>query len=61
MAMCADMINGANPGIRQQCMAECGQQLERKAGSQQQEKAGARLNIKDMERQIVNAFKKVFH
>ena len=60
-AMCAKMINDAIPEIKQQCMEECRQQLERKAYNQKQEKVDVRLNIKDIERQIRDAFKKVFH
>ncbi len=60
-AMCAKMINDAIPDIKQQCMDECRQQMERKANNQKQEKVDLRLNIKDIEQQIKNAFKKVFH
>ncbi len=60
-AMCAKMINDAIPDIKQQCMEECRQQMERKANNQKQEKVDLRLNIKDIEQQIKNAFKKVFH
>ena len=60
-AMCAKMINDAIPDIKQQCMEECRQQMERKANNQKQEKVDLRLNMKDIERQIRDAFRKVFH
>ena len=60
-AMCAKMINDAIPEIKQQCMEECRQQMERKANNQKQEKVEVRLNIKDIQRQIIGAFKKIFH
>ena len=60
-AMCAKMINDAIPDIKQQCMEECRQQMERKTNNQKQEKVDLRLNIKDIQRQIIGAFKRVFH
>ena len=60
-AMCAKMINDAIPDIKQQCMEDCRQQMERKANNQKQEKVEVRLNIKDIQRQIIGAFKKIFH
>ena len=60
--MCAKMINDAIPDIKQQCMEECRQELAREnASKSKQEKVDVRLNIKDIEQQIRNAFKRVFH
>ena len=61
-AMCAKMINDAIPDIKQQCMEECRQELAREnASKSKQEKVDVRLNIKDIQRQIIGAFKRIFH
>ena len=61
-AMCAKMINDAIPDIKQQCVEACRNELkigERKE-AKKEEKVDVKLNFSDIERQIRNAFSRVF-
>ena len=67
-AMCAKMINDAIPDIKQQCMEECRREIDRYAeknackcrSENKQDKVDVRLDFKNIEQQIRNAFRKVF-
>ena len=61
-AMCAKMINDAIPDIKQQCIEACRNELkigERKE-AKKEEKVDVKLNFSNIERQIRNAFNRVF-
>ena len=52
-AMCAKMIDDAVPGIKEQCMEECKQELKKEAtcGCKKKDKdVEVRLNFKDIEK-----------
>ena len=61
-AMCAKMINDAIPDIKRQCIEACRNEL--KIGEQKEakkeEKVDVKLNFSDIERQIRDAFSRVF-
>ena len=59
-AMCAKMIGDAIPDIKRQCVEECKKEL--KMGEQQEEKkeVNVKLNFSDIERQVREAFRRVF-
>ncbi len=61
-AMCAKMINDAIPEIKQQCVAACMEQMKNQncACEKKPQSVDVRFNIKDIERQVVDAFRKVF-
>ena len=59
--MCAKMITDAIPDIKHQCMEECRREIEREHASKgKQEKVDVLLNIKNIEQQIRDTFRKVF-
>ena len=59
-AMCAKMIGDAIPEIKRQCVEECRKEL--KMGERQEEKkeVNVKLNFSDIERQVREAFRRVF-
>ena len=63
-AMCAKMINDAIPDIKQQCMEECKQEIEKEQSSSSKRKKEPeieyRFNFKDIEKQVRKAFQKAF-
>ena len=61
-AMCAKMINDAIPDIKRQCVEECRKELktEERQEEKKEEKVDVKLNFSDIERQIRNAFRRVF-
>ena len=59
-AMCAKMINDAIPDIKRQCVEECRKEL--KMGERQEEKKEmeVKFSFSDFERQVREAFRRVF-
>ena len=56
-AMCADMIKEATPAIKEECMREMKAMLPQEP---QKQDVQVRLNMKDIKKQIFDAFKKAF-
>ena len=61
-AMCAKMISDAIPDIKQQCIEACRNELKlnQRQEAKKEEKVDVKLNFSDIERQIRNAFSRVF-
>ena len=62
--MCAQMIKDAIPEIEQQCLDACRQELKKEGCScdcQKQQDVEVRFNFRDIERQVRDAFRRVFH
>ena len=53
-AMCAQMIEDAKAGIKNECMEEMKGQQQKKQDVQ------VRINMKDIKKQVIDAFKKAF-
>ena len=62
-AMCAKMINDAIPEIKQHCLEEYRREAKKEqacACKKKDKNVEVRLNFKDIERQVKDAFKRAF-
>ena len=58
--MCAKMINDAIPDIKQQCLEECRKELKIEERQEEKKEVNVKLNFSDIERQVREAFRRVF-
>lgn len=59
-AMCAKMIGDAIPEIKQQCLEECRKELKTEERQEEKKEVNVKLNFSDIERQVREAFRRVF-
>ena len=61
-AMCAKMINDAIPDIKQQCMEACRQEEKAETFAEERKRPNIefRFSMKDLERQVREAFRRAF-
>ena len=58
--MCAKMINDAIPDIKRQCVEECRKELKIEERQEEKKEVNVKLNFSDIERQVREAFRRVF-
>ena len=59
-AMCAKMIGDAIPDIKEQCLEECRKELKIEERQEEKKEVNVKLNFSDIERQVREAFRRVF-